>query len=268
VGIVKAGWHCGGDPATGVCLHQCPECRTCVDPPCRCDPDDSQTPTSVQDKPGDCKTPACRNGKPTQVPDQPDRPDPAKDRSNFCKTCDNNGNIVTDTSREWDRVAGTDCSTCIKGTAVDDNYNRNSAGDQVGRACDYCQGEFCVDGQCEVKGDPACSAACPSNMCGTPCSCMGGTPGMTTNEFWCWAVKETNPANPGTFVFVCYRDYHVPGLPDQFDDVCCGGGCGTPQNPDPITGRSWTLGNPYRCTQASTCTLAEALKCPGKVGFP
>ena len=37
VGIVKAGWHCGGDPATGVCLHQCPECSICRDPPCRCD---------------------------------------------------------------------------------------------------------------------------------------------------------------------------------------------------------------------------------------
>lgn len=262
VGIVKAGWHCGGNPATGVCLHQCPECRTCVDPPCHCDPDDSLTPKSIQDKPGDCKTPACRNGKPTQIPDPPDRPDPAKDRSNFCKTCDNSGNIVTDTSREWDRVAGTDCSTCMKGTAVDDNYNRNSAGDPVGRACDYCQGEFCVDGKCEVKGDPACATACPSNMCGTPCSCLEGAGAMTTNDYWCWAVKEPNPANPGTSVFVCYRDYHIPGKPDQFDDVCCGGGCG-----DPVTGRSWTLGNPYRCTQASTCTLAQATKCPGKVGF-
>jgi hypothetical protein len=37
VGIVKAGWHCGGDPATGVCLHQCPECSICRDPPCKCD---------------------------------------------------------------------------------------------------------------------------------------------------------------------------------------------------------------------------------------
>jgi hypothetical protein len=45
VGIVKAGWHCGGDPATGVCLHQCPECSICRDPPCRCDiPKDLCTP--------------------------------------------------------------------------------------------------------------------------------------------------------------------------------------------------------------------------------
>jgi cytoskeletal protein CcmA (bactofilin family) len=264
VGIVKAGWHCGGDPATGVCLHQCPECRTCVDPPCRCDPDDSQTPTSITDDDGDCKKPACRNGLPARIPDPPDRPDPADARSNYCKTCDNQGNIVTDPARNFDRVPGTDCSTCIRGEAVDDNFDRDSSGKEIARACNFCEGEICVDGQCEVKGDPACSSACPENMCGTPCACMGGTGGMETNELSCWAVKEPDPANPAGTVFVCYRDYGVPDLPDHLPGVCCQGGCG----PGEVTGQAWTIGiAPYRCTRAEPCTLQAASQCAGHVGF-
>jgi hypothetical protein len=256
VGIVKAGWHCGGDPATGVCLHQCPECRTCVDPPCRCDPDDSQTPTSIEDEDGDCKKPACRNGRPARIPDPPDRPDPDEERSNHCKECDDQGNIVTDWDRNYDRVPGTECSTCIRGDAVDDNYNRDSSGNEVGRACDFCEGEICVDGQCEKKNESDCSLECPENMCGTPCACMGDTSEMETNELSCWAVKEGS-------VFVCYRDYGVPDLPDHLFDVCCGNGCGPTD-----TGRPWTIGiPPYRCTQAEPCSLAESSKCEGKVGF-
>lgn len=58
VGIVKAGWHCGGDPATGVCLHKCPECQKCTDPPCRCDPDPSKNGNRCGDEPGM----VCRDG--------------------------------------------------------------------------------------------------------------------------------------------------------------------------------------------------------------
>jgi hypothetical protein len=60
VGIVKAGWHCGSDPVTGVCLHECPECEKCTDPPCRCDPEelcsDCSPPGSACDGVGKCKT--------------------------------------------------------------------------------------------------------------------------------------------------------------------------------------------------------------------
>ena len=60
VGIVKAGWHCGSDPVTGVCLHECPECEKCTDPPCRCDPEelcsDCSPPGSACDGEGKCKT--------------------------------------------------------------------------------------------------------------------------------------------------------------------------------------------------------------------
>lgn len=37
VGVIKAGWHCGGDPQTGGCLHNCPECWECDLPDCVCD---------------------------------------------------------------------------------------------------------------------------------------------------------------------------------------------------------------------------------------
>src|SRR5262249_5972935 len=131
-------------------------------------------------------------------------------------------------------------------------------------SCDYCKGKICVDGKCQDKGDSDCSSSCPSNMCGTPCSCMGGTGGMSTTEFACWAVKEPDPAHPGSSIFVCYRDYGVPRMPEQANRVCCGSGCG----PGRPTGQEWTIGTPaYRCTLAEVCKLAAAQKCPGKVGF-
>lgn len=86
---------------------------------------------------------------------------------------------------------------------------------------------------------------------------------MGTTTFSCWAVKEPDPANPGSFIFTCYRDYGVAGLPDHLESVCCTGGCG-----DPVTGTDWSGGGPaYRCTAAERCTLAQARDCPGQVGF-
>lgn len=34
VGILKAGWHCGGNPASAGTTHDCPECQKCVDNRC------------------------------------------------------------------------------------------------------------------------------------------------------------------------------------------------------------------------------------------
>ncbi len=61
VGVVKAGWHCGSDPVTDACLHKCPECQDCRDPPCKCDIledlcSDCTTPGSACDGEGECKT--------------------------------------------------------------------------------------------------------------------------------------------------------------------------------------------------------------------
>ncbi|MBR9911253.1 MAG: hypothetical protein GYB33_12970 [Gammaproteobacteria bacterium] len=70
VGVVKAGWHCGSQPGGQGCAHNCPECASC-NAQCNCFWDNSLSPTSLTDTPGDCKKPGCNNG-PKQVPDNSD----------------------------------------------------------------------------------------------------------------------------------------------------------------------------------------------------
>jgi hypothetical protein len=62
-GVVEAGWHCGGDPASSGTTHDCPTCRTCVRD--RCVPDDGQTPEQSSTR--DCKREICRDGSVTSV---------------------------------------------------------------------------------------------------------------------------------------------------------------------------------------------------------
>jgi hypothetical protein len=38
VGIVKGGWHCGGNPSTSGTAHSCPDCKKCVNSNCQVDP--------------------------------------------------------------------------------------------------------------------------------------------------------------------------------------------------------------------------------------
>ena len=38
VGVLKAGWHCGGNPATSGTTHDCPQCRKCENDNCVSDP--------------------------------------------------------------------------------------------------------------------------------------------------------------------------------------------------------------------------------------
>lgn len=57
VGVLKAGWHCGGNPTTRACLHNCPECQKCVDPPCQCEQDPAQ-----QNHPCNSNQGCCNNG--------------------------------------------------------------------------------------------------------------------------------------------------------------------------------------------------------------
>jgi hypothetical protein len=52
VGVLKAGWHCGGDPNTTGTAATCPECQTCQGDGCI--PDDNQTPADA------CNI--CKNG--------------------------------------------------------------------------------------------------------------------------------------------------------------------------------------------------------------
>ena len=70
VGVIEAGWHCGGDPAGAGTTHDCPICRDCVRD--RCVPDNSQTPP--QAAPDDCRRQICRNGSVDTVPDYNETP--------------------------------------------------------------------------------------------------------------------------------------------------------------------------------------------------
>src|SRR5882757_1524992 len=104
VGAIKAGWHCGSQPAGGGCAASPGECQKCegdcvitADPgnikntagDCKKRSCDGQTPKEDNDdtdKPkdtaGDCKMPQCMNGTPSQVNNDTDRP------SDTCLYCD------------------------------------------------------------------------------------------------------------------------------------------------------------------------------------
>ena len=57
-GVIKAGWHCGGNPNTAGSAGTCPSCQKCEGASCVADP--GQTPPQVS--PTDCKAEVCRNG--------------------------------------------------------------------------------------------------------------------------------------------------------------------------------------------------------------
>ena len=59
VGIAKAGWHGGGDPARPGTCHDCGECKQPSGGACVAD--DSRTPR--QNAPDDCKVESCRGGR-------------------------------------------------------------------------------------------------------------------------------------------------------------------------------------------------------------
>jgi hypothetical protein len=65
VGVLKAGWHCGGDPNTTGSAGTCAVCRKCAGSSCA--PDDSQTPQ--QKAPDDCKKEVCQGGSVKTVED-------------------------------------------------------------------------------------------------------------------------------------------------------------------------------------------------------
>jgi hypothetical protein len=63
VGIVKAGWHCGGDPDAAGTAEHCAECQKCMDGCCLPDDTDSPQQTSVTD----CVAQRCRGGSVSDV---------------------------------------------------------------------------------------------------------------------------------------------------------------------------------------------------------
>ena len=77
VGVIKAGWHCGGNPATTGSAGTCPTCQKCVGS--NCNPDNAQVPP--QSSPTDCKKEICSGGGIVSQNNDTERP------SGFCKTC-------------------------------------------------------------------------------------------------------------------------------------------------------------------------------------
>jgi len=60
VGVVKAGWHCGGDPNTTGSAGTCPVCQTCTGDSCNTDPaQDMKACTTPQVPSGTCKMGMC-----------------------------------------------------------------------------------------------------------------------------------------------------------------------------------------------------------------
>lgn len=107
IGVIKAGWHCGSQPSGSGCTHNCPECADC-NAACNCFWDDSLTPTSLTDTPGDCKKPGCQNG-PKQVDDDTDEL-----VGEICKECKNGA-----LQNKVDGLSGESCKLCKNGTVED-----------------------------------------------------------------------------------------------------------------------------------------------------
>lgn len=80
VGVVKAGWHCGSQPAGSGTAANCPTCQKCEGTACVNDPAQKDNPKDPQVV-GDCKTATCGGSK----PDGSDVSPADKD----CKECKN-----------------------------------------------------------------------------------------------------------------------------------------------------------------------------------
>jgi hypothetical protein len=67
VGVLKAGWHCGGNPNTVGSAGSCPDCQRCQGT--QCVTDNSRAPQQTSN---DCKRAACTTGAPSSVNDDAD----------------------------------------------------------------------------------------------------------------------------------------------------------------------------------------------------
>jgi hypothetical protein len=65
VGVLKAGWHCGGNPNSSGSAGTCPTCQTCQGSGCAADPSQNGQPLP------DNKCEVCQNGSPSPIPLDP-----------------------------------------------------------------------------------------------------------------------------------------------------------------------------------------------------
>ena len=102
VGVLKAGWHCGGDPNANGTVADCPVCKSCKDNSCK--PDDSHKPPE--------KCASCNNGTPV----------PPKTDAQCCATVAFAGGFVV-------------CCNTNKLACAGSSFNGNGAGDVILKQC-------------------------------------------------------------------------------------------------------------------------------------
>ncbi len=107
-GVIKAGWHCGGNPQTSGCCAHCNKCQVLVNPPCECSP--------IQDC-DYCKGADCSG---CQGPD--------------CETCK---------GANCEGCEGPDCETC-KGSHCEECGGEDCETCE-GEDCPKCEEELCKE---------------------------------------------------------------------------------------------------------------------------
>lgn len=206
VGVIKAGWHCGSQPGGSGCAHNCPECASC-DANCMCYWDNSKTPTSLTDTPGDCKKPGCQDG-PKQVPDDSDAPPDNAHPDNICKKCDG-GDFVADSAKDDTCCSDGMCEsgTCkpVELTSVDAKADSkdedvvvfttggkavNFSGSATGTNCEYEYKWDFGDGQSDTVQNPTHTYANPGVYdAKLTVNCKKCPPGDKTDTVKVYVVK-------------------------------------------------------------------------------
>lgn len=131
VGIIKTGWHCGGNPQRTGCLHNCPPCWTCRFPECICNiplPDCDYC--EGADCP-DCEGPDCETCKGADCPDC-EGPDCETCKGADCPDCE---------GPDCKKCKGADCHGC-KGPDCETCKGADCEGCD-GEDCETCEGEDC-----------------------------------------------------------------------------------------------------------------------------
>lgn len=150
VGVIKAGWHCGSQPGGSGCANSCAECKTC-DGDCNCVNDDSQTPTSIKDRKGDCKKPGCEGGGAKQLPNDSDIPE--GDIEGDCKKPGCEDGTEKDQYDDADILEeDAKCGSCFEGSIKpDSSKNDSKCGDGTERQnCFVCDEGKCGPPECPV----------------------------------------------------------------------------------------------------------------------
>jgi len=105
VGVLKAGWHCGGNPNQTGSAGTCPTCQTCQGS--QCGPDNGATPP--QASPTDCLREVCQNGSVTSVNDDSEEPEET------CQRCQSGQKV----DRPDGSVQSDPDSCCFEGEPLD-----------------------------------------------------------------------------------------------------------------------------------------------------